>query len=139
MPLRGMIRTMVAMSVVAGATVPLGAQTDGPSQAIVAALLVQKYEPGGNKPDGHLDVTMVQLGAGHRASAHEGMWLQVSLGQMIYPVRVRYTLVSGTGPSAYVRDWDTHYYVFRSAQMGGRWDLTENTQPGDIVSVLRGG
>jgi hypothetical protein len=113
------------------------AQGGAPDQATVKQLIIVMFNPGGVNHG--TDVHSVVIGPGHKASANEGMTYQVSLGQMIYPVHASWTNTAGTGPSAYVRDYDTHFFVFRSAQKKGAWDLTEDTKPGDKNGVLRGG
>lgn len=129
----------VGLAVAALDGAPALGQADAPDQDTVSAIITEMYEPEGNSATSHVDIGLIEIGPGHRASAEDGMQFQVSLGQIIYPVHARYTLVNGSGASAYVRDWDTHFFAFRSAQMQGRWDLTSNSLPGDVNGELRGG
>jgi hypothetical protein len=115
------------------------AQGGAPTQAIIQHLLSETYNPGGHNTALRIDFHTIVISPGHKASAHEGMQYQVSLGQMIYPVRASWTNTVGNGPAAYVRDYDTHYFAFQSAQKHGAWDLTSDSQKGDKNGVLRGG
>jgi hypothetical protein len=114
------------------------AQAGAPDQATVRQLIMAVFHPGGANPQTKTDIHSVVIEPGHKASAHEGMQYQVSLGQMIYPVHAAWTNTTGNGPSAFVRDYDTHYFVFRSVQKNGAWDLTSDSKPGDKNGVLRG-
>jgi hypothetical protein len=139
-----MKRIHVVAGLVASLTVGLPisaavAQGGAPTQAIVQHMLLETFDPGGPSKGFRMDFHAVVISPGHKASAHEGMYYQVSLGQMIYPVRAAWTSTAGTGPSAYVRDYDTHYFAFQSAQKKGAWDLTGDPQRGDKNGVLRGG
>jgi hypothetical protein len=121
---------------------PIGAavaQAGAPTQALIQHLLSETYNPGGHNTALRIDFHAIAVSPGHKASAHEGMQYQVSLGQMIYPVHASWTNTTGSGAAAYVRDYDTHYFAFQSAQKHGAWDLTSDSQKGDKNGVLRGG
>lgn len=133
---------VVAGLVVSLALVPVSAAValaGAPDQGIIKQLLSESYNPGGHNTALRIDFHAITISPGHKASAHEGMQYQVALGQTIYPVRAAWTTTVGSGPAAYVRDYDTHYFAFRSEQKHGAWDLTSNPQKGDKNGVLRGG
>lgn len=135
---RSLAGALAAVLAITGCSASQAQNVGGPDQAIVAGLITGTYMPGETRNPG-VQITRIEIGAGHRASAGEGMQMQVALGQMIYPVHAVYTLISGSGSSAYVRDWDTHFYAFRSEQKNGAWDLTSDSRPGDKNGELRGG
>jgi hypothetical protein len=73
--------------------------------------------------------TSFTIGSPHAAGVQEAEQVQVDLGQVVYPIASTYTTTSGSGPSAYIRDYVAHYYVYQKAN--GTWDATTNSQPGD--------
>jgi hypothetical protein len=73
--------------------------------------------------------TSMSIGSPHAANAQEAAQVQVDLGQVVYPVATTYTTIAGSGPSAYIRDYTAHYYVYWKPS--GGWDATTNSQLGD--------
>lgn len=112
-------------------TVPAFAQSGAPSQAIVQQLVASNRAG--------ITWHWVKIGGAHRATAYEASMFQTDLGQAIYPVRVSYTITTGSGPAAYIRDYTSTYVAFQNRITQGRWDLSSNTQKDDINGVLRGG
>jgi hypothetical protein len=112
-------------------SVPASAQPGPPSQAIVQQLVASNRTG--------ITWHWVKIGSAHQATAYEASMFQTDLGQAIYPVRVSYTITTGSGPAAYIRDYTSTYVAFQNRIMQGRWDLSSNTQKDDIKGVLRSG
>jgi hypothetical protein len=98
-----------------------------PSQQIAQRTILHYL----NWDDGKTDVkfTSMSIGSPHAAGVQEAEQVQVDLGQVVYPVATTYTTTAGSGPSAYIRDYVAHYYVYQKSN--GSWDATTNSQRGD--------
>ena len=126
---------LFAFTIGAGlALMSTAALAGAPSQQDVQHAILHYKNWDRGTPD--VKFTSMSIGSPHAAGAREAAQVQVDLGQLVYPVATTYTTTTGSGPSAYIRDYTAHFYVYWKP--AGGWDATTNSQLGD-GNHLRGG